>query len=491
MKLWTTLDGMLGRALEGGSRMILALFAAQVLIVCVFFQSRALFYPYSLDYGEAPLIDQALRLVAGQSIYRADLSAPPYTISNYPPVYVGLLSPGVAWFGPAATFTYGRLLSVLASWTSALCLVYIVRTLTRNTIAGWLTGVVFLAFPYVVIWSSLVRIDLVALAFSLAGLSLVIRQPVSRPRLMAAALLLVAAIFTRQSYALAAPLAAFSWLATKNRRQAIGIATCVAGLSLALYLVLNALTDGGFYLHTVTSNINQFSTERVVYHGKRLWQAATIPVLVAGASLFLLPRWNPAWPLVVPYLVGATISAATIGKIGSNINYLLELCAALSVAAGVTVATIQSQYKSKTLTAILTCSLALSLAPLMQVTVHDFGGYLEARRALTSEINRLTEIVAAEPGLVLADEYMSLLTRQGRSLEFQPFEITQLARAGIWDQGPLLKRIADRQFSLILLLDSPSSIDDRWTQEMVKAIQQSYDLVDTIAGNRVYRPNSG
>jgi hypothetical protein len=101
MKLWTTLDGMLGRALEGGSRMILALFAAQVLIVCVFFQSRALFYPYSLDYGEAPLIDQALRLVAGQSIYRADLSAPPYTISNYPPVSLvsGLLQNNFNWLG--------------------------------------------------------------------------------------------------------------------------------------------------------------------------------------------------------------------------------------------------------------------------------------------------------------------------------------------------------------------------------------------------------
>src|SRR5262245_55204546 len=53
----------------------------------------AVFFPYPLDYGEAPLIDQAMRLAAGENIYRANLSVPPYTVANYPPLYPITLVP--------------------------------------------------------------------------------------------------------------------------------------------------------------------------------------------------------------------------------------------------------------------------------------------------------------------------------------------------------------------------------------------------------------
>ena len=73
----------------------------------------------------------------------------------------------------------------------------IVYAPTRDRFAALSAGVIFLAFPFVVYWSPLLRIDMLALALSLAGLCLLADglkegQPVSLRRLAGVALLLVA-----------------------------------------------------------------------------------------------------------------------------------------------------------------------------------------------------------------------------------------------------------------------------------------------------------
>src|SRR5438876_9994676 len=142
------------------------------------YQGRAIADRYPLDYGEAPLVDQALRLASGRNIYRADLSAPPYTVANYPPVYVAALAPLTKWFGPS--FAPGRLISSLCAWAAAACLGLILFTHSRDGLAAAVTALTFLAVPYVTFWSSLVRIDLLALALSLGALFLLVRWPAAR-----------------------------------------------------------------------------------------------------------------------------------------------------------------------------------------------------------------------------------------------------------------------------------------------------------------------
>ena len=86
-----------------------ALFAADT--------ARVVAYPYPMDYGEGPLLEQSLRLGRFESIYRPDLASPPYTVSNYPPLFPAVLSPFTRAFGPA--FWYGRLLSTLSAVSAA------------------------------------------------------------------------------------------------------------------------------------------------------------------------------------------------------------------------------------------------------------------------------------------------------------------------------------------------------------------------------------
>ena len=298
--------------------------------------------------------------------------------------------------------------------------------------------------------------------------------------------MLVAAIYTRQSYGLAAPFAAFVWLLAHDWRQALKLAGLVSGLGLVLFLVLNSLTHGGFFFNIVTANVNAFSVDLLKFNWDRVREAALILLFIGGASLFLTRRWNPLWTLAAPYLIGASLSAATIGKIGSNVNYLLELCAALSLSAGVVLAWSQAHLSIHSLRAMLLIILALAVGKMMHVMLKDYTWDLRERRLAINELSQLEALVAETPGAILADEYMGMLTLQGRSLVIQPFEVTQLAGAGKWDQTPLLESINKKEFDAIILYDRPW-VSERWTPEMLSAIGQSYRLVDVVAENKIYR----
>ena len=73
------------------------------------------------------------------------------------------------------------------------------------------------------------------------------------------AILLVLAAYTRQTYVLAAPLAALVWLWPENRKQAYLFLGIWAGLGLILFASLTMLTGGGFFYHLVVANLNQFT----------------------------------------------------------------------------------------------------------------------------------------------------------------------------------------------------------------------------------------
>ena len=487
IQTWRKLDTSLGTVLDDSAKFMFIIFSAVGLILCLGYQFLAIPQRYSLDYGEAPLVDQAMRLASGQNIYYAELSKPPYTISNYPPLYVSVLAGSVKLVGPAQTFQVGRIISALSAWIASLCLSFIIYKVTRDRFATASAALTFIAFPFVLYWSPLLRIDMLALALSLSALGVLVSEPVSARRLVLSAILLVAAIYTRQSYALAAPLAGFVWLLARDWRQALRLTALVGGLALALFFILNGLTRGGFYFNIVTANVNEFTVDQLRFNWERFRDAALLPLVIGVFSLFLIPRWNPLWTLAAPYLVGSALSALTIGKVGSNVNYLLELCAALGLAAGVLIAWSRVYVHPSSLRAALLILLSFGVLKMINTTVMDYTWDLRERRAASTDLTQLETLVAETPGPILADEYMGMLTLQGRPLVIQPFEVTQLALAGKWDQTVLLESIKNKEFDSIIIHDRPW-VNERWTPEMLDAINRSYRLVDIVAENKIYRP---
>src|SRR5919107_3496387 len=128
----------------------------------------ALAFPYPLNYGEGPLLDQAVRLASMRNIYPADLSTPPYVVSNYPPLFVLLQAPLMWIFGPE--FLYGRVISLASPMAVAGLIFATLHAITRDRTASAAGGLTFLAVPFVLHWSSLDRVDMLGLALSWGGL---------------------------------------------------------------------------------------------------------------------------------------------------------------------------------------------------------------------------------------------------------------------------------------------------------------------------------
>ena len=445
----------------------------------------ALAFPFPLNYGEGPLLDQAVRLANFEGIYSSDLARAPYTISNYPPFYLLVQAPFVWLFGPE--LWYGRLISLASVAATALFVALTLFTLTRDRIAAMAAGLTFPAIPYVLRWSSLGRVDLLGLALSWAGLFAVVRWPGRRRAIVAAALLFVAAVLTRQTYVLAAPLTAFVWLLVQGqRRRALELAGLSCGLGLVSFAALNVATDGGFFLNTVTANINDFRWERVSFNA--LGAGLACPLLLLGGLAFAwrAPR-DRAWWLVVPYLALSVPSALLVGKVGSDVNYLLELSAALCLATG---ALIAWQRERPRLRALLISLLALQVLALAQSSLVPSGlqDYVVDQE---KEVRQLSRIVAGAEGPVLTDEHMGLLPLNGKRIQFQPFEMTQLSRDGSWKQDRAVETIQSEEYAVVMMWEPPFAKDikqDRWTEEMLGAVEAHYEPTDRLADMVVYRP---
>lgn len=500
--------------LEAGARTLVSIVFAVALVIFVTHTVLALIYPYPLEYGEAPLVDQAMRLAAGRNIYRANLDTPPYTISNYPPLYVLAMTPFVAIFGP--NFWAGRLISIVSALAAAYFLGGVVDAQAGDRSGGdrfaaRITALLFLAFPYVVGWAKLARIDLLALALSTAALYVIARWPQNNRALVGTALLLTAAIYTRQSYGLAAPLAAFVWVwVRRSWRAAFALAGMIGAVGLTLFVILNQATGGGFFFNIVTANLNPFNIETVMRYARKLRGLVPILLLFGVALLvFIPPRARhklsgaAGWSMVVPYLAGALLSALTIGKIGSNYNYLLELCAALALVAG-TVLTWSGKvwredaespgpaWVSPLARSIVLILLAVQAPLLMRFTLLNPVQDFKYRASPRPSLDELRALIAETAGPVLADEYMGMLTLNGKPLYIQPFEVAQLANAGLWDQTPLLEAIRAETFPLILIhhYRGYTVYKERWTPAMLAVIQEHYVASDFKADTILFRPRN-
>ncbi len=450
---------------------------------------QALHFKYTLDYGEGPLLDQAVRLTRLENIYRPEVSTPPFTISNYPPLFPLIQAPFVKIFGPA--LWYGRLISCVSILLAALMIGLTIHALTQDRLASLIGGLSFLTIPYIFYWSAFNRVDSLALLFCCAALYVIARKPDIRSQRILAAVLLAASIFTKQSFGLAAPLAGFIWLIREPpRRRAIELALWTGGIGLVALIVLQIASQGGFFFNIVTANVNPFIWATVKRYATEIYR--NMPFLVIGSLFFLVAGWRQrerSWWLLAPFLITATISAVTIGKDGSNVNYLYELCAAISLVVGALIAWAGKQEGWLRITLILI--LAVQTGSLTDWSRRDFNRWTMERILQSPDLSRLMQVIQrADSGPILADEHMALVSLSGRMLPYQPFEFKMLAQAHLWDQQPFLESIKRKEYPLILLYDPPDwdSRHARWTQEMLTVIEDYYQRGPQLADVSVYRP---
>jgi hypothetical protein len=447
-------------------------------------------FPFGADYGEAPLMDQVNRIENRQTLYKSNINQPPYIIANYPPLYPSWVAATNSIL-KIPLFQSGRITSLFFSLVSGYIIALFAFRITENKWFGVFSAALFWGHPYVMHWSSLARVDLMALAFSLLGLWVLYRYRESGSGLVLAGICFLASAFTRQTYLLSGPLAGFVWLWHGHRKRALIFLSSFGIAGLLIFGMINAITQGGFYMNIVVANINQYVFKQAINMGKQLFIIWPI-VLLTCAILILLsiyrkfrPPLNNRWQNLdndfilyglLFYTLGALISAATIGKVGSNVNYFLELIAACSIWTALALKLIIDQKKIVKIVflGLLFVQSAWVLGYSYLLT-QSFSGDLHEK--LSKDISLYKQVQAAiKKGVVLSDDYMDMVVLSGQPIYYQPFEYGELYNANLWDPAQIVYQINYREFPLILIGGNTLHKNCCWTPSMVNALETNYQI---------------
>ena len=423
------------------------------LVVLVFSTSMRVSYPAELMYGESIVLDQARRVALQQPLYPPPVAVP-LNVTAYPPLYY-LLVGALQRVTDDSGYSVGRLVSVAATVGSALLLAWCVRSVSGRWSAGVLSATLFLTQNLtVLIWASAQRVDPLALCLTLGGLALA-----SAGRTRIAALVLVLAVLTKQSY-LAAPLAICISLWPRRRVLLTFLGLFAGGLALAVGLTV-ALVGGSFFWHTIVANANPWDLEYFAAQFGAFLQFNALPLCLA-ASAFALPERSGERLWRAYFVTTFVLSLLTIGKLGASSNYWLELSAATAALIGIVAVRLATDpHRTGPFGATAFASLVLA-AVVMSIPAYQATAYqaLAARIAGPSGAPPpqlpAAQLVANEPGEVLTDD-PGLALMAGKSIQFEFVIFTLLTAQGVWDEHPILDAIRDQRFSLVIV--SPAARD--------------------------------
>ena len=504
------------RSIERPSRAVLAALTVAVLVLAaklalfLAFAAKAVRFPYELDYGEGIVWQQMLLMFDGRGYGAID--GLPAIVFHYPPVFHGLVM-GTSKAFALDPLAAGRLVSLAATLVAGAFVGLIAYRLARReadrrtaTLSATAGGLIALAFLPVSIWAPLMRVDMVAMALSLAGLHCGLAA-LERPRMvLLAALCFVAAVYTKQT-SLAAPAATFLVLLLVRPRTAFtGIAACLI-LGLAALGALAWATDGGFLRHIFLYNINRFDTSRLIWipqmaAAHMMFFAAVgvglfaglsgrFPAFRAERSLRALrsdlaaPGGDGAFLMLLVYLLAATATLAMVAKSGASINYLIEWMLASAIFAGLGLAALAGRPKARRLALLL--PLAVAFQAVLVPAEPGFAAAMTASR--TRELEQLSAQIAAASRPVISDD-MVILLRSGKEVQWEPAIFAELASTGAWDERPFVERIRRREFAFFVTVGGRGSrlFDSRYTPAVADAIAAAYPVRRKIAGYIVHAP---
>lgn len=454
-------------------------------------------YPFEIDYGEGIVWQQADMIGAGQGY--GDITRYPFIVFHYPPVYhlagslTDALLPG-DWLGAA------RLVSLLSTLVAAAICAWMVALGTGrgdNRPAGIVLAVLFfLSAAPVVLWGALARVDMLALVLCLGGLAAGIHS-FARPRLIiASALLFVLALFTRQT-AIFAPAALFGvMLILRPRLAVIGIAWSIA-FGIAGLGLMTALTDGLFVNHAFLYNVNRFSLHHFLKISSsafidqpQYWLVVFLSAIYLIALVFRSIRSEGvrlalggsaqriASSVAMAYFLMSLLSFVLVAKIGSNVNYFVDLCAAGAVVLGIAVARFAvskpphlpaGNYVGVALVIIIGLNAVVAIPPVYRVQA--------GTRPSIAEQNRTVDEIRNASKPVISDD-MVLLRKAGKQVPWESAIFSELAYADMWDERQIVRMIDDRRFAFIRTVGQRGIplFDARYRPAVSQAIDRAYPV---------------
>lgn len=467
-------------------------------------------YAFPIDYGEGPLLRQVQYLHHGGTLATlyGDPGRAPFVVVNYPPLYLSVTAI-VSWVMPI--LSAGRLVSTLSGIAVLVALALLnkqAHATPFDTLMRWLAAATWLAIPIAREWSGVMRVDMLGVALGVWGLYVAWRG-----RLNSGAILVVLGLLCKPSL-IAAPLALCVLLCSQPWRRAV-IACASAAAVAALVVVGITLGGGNLWLHLVQANTNswdgtlarQFWREAWHIH----WPLIVASIIIAGTHLrhgrqLLTPPYRIT-TLAIVYTIGGVVVGIGIGKVGAYANYFLEWYAGMIWLLVSAVSRTRRHMYAVAFLAI--CSIGVArYYPLWsetyakpygmieqqrpaRVVIGSYGVWQDWRRegqiltanAVTAQ--DLTDVIHAHGTLVFTD-VPGIAAQADATAPMQVFEHRMLYDAGLWDQRPLLRQLANGEIPLVVLdylgnWMTPESINLITSRYAQSGSRGSYDIYQPIA----------
>ena len=417
--------------------------------------------PYQLDYEEGNVLNAGHRIADGVTPYPEPGSFP-YVLNPYGPIGYALTALAVKVFG--VSLFAPRLFVVLESLALALLVASLVQRLGGLWSCGLVAGFWCLCTPLGWYWIPFLRVDILALTFSLLGLYLFAGRPGVWP---AAALACV--LLTKHSV-LAGVTTCFVTLgADRQWKQALKMLLIVFVIVLAGI----AATGGAAPFHLLATHSDPYILTRALkgYVVALTGGLAAVGILVYG---WLMAERDAAVPrLAAIFLASSAVISLTGGKLASDVNHFLELTAALAIAAGLVLSRLWT----------LRDSAAVPLTA--GLLVMGFGSIVWHWHqpddvAKGNQCRQAYDLIRSSNGdRVLSEDVSAVLLSSKPVLLSNPFVYTQIENRLRWSNGTVAQ-LADQQYFDLIVLGGEAqtfrSESGLWPQSMMTAIAKRYTL---------------
>jgi 4-amino-4-deoxy-L-arabinose transferase-like glycosyltransferase len=487
-------------------------------------------FPFDYDQGEGFELVDTILFSQGRWPYQ-DTEIYPFYSSNYPPLFHILAAPFVWLFGPA--YWYGRLLGTLATMVTAAAIGFAVYRDGHNRLVAVLSGMALLASNTIYHIGPLFRQHMTMVMFE--TLAVVVLAHVNeipdtgkrRWALVVGLALVLAAGYTKQ-LALATAIAVVAFLFIRQPRRGIISTASFGAVGVAIFLWMNAATQGQWWLQTIAANVNTYIADQAIGLF-RLWFSLHGFLLVPAALYVVYELYFDRLSLYSLWFIAATANSVLSGKWGAGDSYFATAIAGLCMLSGL--------FASRTLVACWTfpenylsrlfvhrfrqiapqlAILAAAVVPLLylgygravfhmptegaifgtlaqafniQPNAHGnfydsagriAGGYADIGHLTTqSDLDAGHQIVSMirETELPVLGEDAGFNLAAGKDVVTNPTQLLNLANNGSFEGSGLIEMLVNQEFGLVILRAS------FYPEPVLEAIHDAYMPTETIHMN--------
>jgi len=457
--------------------------AALYLFVFVnFFKNDAV-----LSGGEDIVLYCSRLLAGGYQIYHSSPAIDaPFCYPMYPPVHYYILVFAHKLFGDS--LIVGRLVCFSFVFVTAAMIGMIANIRSGNRLAGLAAAGIFLFFHPILVWSGQNRVDITALMFAVAGALWYFKFEKSRFAYLFSAVFFALAVYSKQTM-LACFAALVLSLLFSNAKRAVALAATWSALSLAAFLLLNSITDGGFYFQMFGMHQAPMLPDRAYALLKMILSDSMFIVFTALALLTSATRGKLKFETAFA-LVSWISASAALSYYGSSVNYMFETCAALSLGAGCAVAGFRENKSAKAIILVLAVA-ALSQSVFVNLREIKNIAIVNPRR-----IEHVRDLKTAADKLKFrySSENMLLYDTMEPALELNwdvRMNYVEYSEIGGVDDDILMRMIRNKQWDAVVMsYDIEKAVDTypvafpKFTREQLEAIDDNYVVDPDFKSNQ-------